>query len=212
LAESDAASLDLGVGFTNHKGKVEQGADSSFGPARKVVVGKLLRAVVTEDRAFTVAFAGTSVTAGHDNWYDSDAAVFCRPMSWCRVRVCTPKYPPPPTAPRVLSLCCNAGSTSLMRTRTSARFGPRLPRRAGRSRCGTMRWAETRSRRRTFARWPSSTCAAIWTWCGVGVGVGGGGGYFLLFKRTKTRTKKTVYGSWRARSRLAPCAGFDSAL
>lgn len=68
LADSDAASLDLGVGFTNRKGKAERGADSSHGPARKVLVGKLLRAVVTNDRAFTVAFAGTSVTAGHDNW------------------------------------------------------------------------------------------------------------------------------------------------
>lgn len=68
LVDSDAAALDLGVGFTNRKGKAERGADSSFGPARKVLVGKLLRAVVTNDRAFTVAFAGTSVTAGHDNW------------------------------------------------------------------------------------------------------------------------------------------------
>ena len=76
LGDEDAVTIDRGVGFTGAGGKVKaaQGGDASTGPARDVLVGKMLRAFVSEDRAFTVAFGGTSVSAGHDNWFNQSYA------------------------------------------------------------------------------------------------------------------------------------------
>jgi len=76
LGDEFESVIDEGVGFSPGSTTDQLGAFKydhkkvRDGPARAVLVGKLLRAVVTDDRAFTVAFAGTSVSAGHDNWFN----------------------------------------------------------------------------------------------------------------------------------------------
>mmetsp|Transcript_86230 Transcript_86230/g.167106 ORF Transcript_86230/g.167106 Transcript_86230/m.167106 type:complete len:522 (+) Transcript_86230:92-1657(+) len=71
LAEEHAEHIDAGLAFTAGSSTAQPVARPvPDGPARAVLVGKMLRAIVSDDPAFTVAFAGTSVSAGHDNWFN----------------------------------------------------------------------------------------------------------------------------------------------